>query len=167
MAKKTRNETIVSPETVRESPLGEGLTAAQCRTLARTLTACGLKQGQFLIDEGQKDECLHVITKGSLAVVKPSGSGDWITLSVLHEGDMAGELGFVDGVEHIAGLRALTNTEVFSLNRSDFESLIAKDPELVYKVMRSIIRTVHGILRRMNVQFVEMSNYIYKQHGRY
>jgi len=26
---------------------------------------------------------------------------------------------------------------------------------------------VHGIVRRMNMQSVEMSNYIYKQGGRY
>jgi hypothetical protein len=26
---------------------------------------------------------------------------------------------------------------------------------------------VHGTLRRMNIQYVEMSNYINKQHGRY
>ena len=38
---------------------------------------------------------------------------------------------------------------------------------LVYRVMRAIMREVHGILRRMNVQYVELTNYITKQHGRY
>ena len=80
---------------------------------------------------------------------------------------MAGELGFIDGIEHSASIRALTNSEVFSLARGDLEALLHEDPELVYKVMRGIIRTVHGILRRMNLQYVEMSNYITKQHGRY
>ena len=28
-------------------------------------------------------------------------------------------------------------------------------------------RDWHGILRRMNLQYVEMTNYITKQHGRY
>ena len=35
------------------------------------------------------------------------------------------------------------------------------------QVMRAIIRAAHRILGRMNAQFVEMSNYISKQHGRY
>jgi len=37
----------------------------------------------------------------------------------------------------------------------------------MYAVMRTILRTVHSILRRMNLQYVELSNYITKQHGRY
>ena len=45
--------------------------------------------------------------------------------------------------------------------------LLHEEPDLVYKVMRAIIRTVHGILRRMNAQYVEMQNYITRQHGRY
>jgi hypothetical protein len=61
----------------------------------------------------------------------------------------------------------MNNSEVFSLSRPDLEAFLAKDPDLVYKVMRSIVRTVHAILRRMNTQFVEMSNYISHQHGRY
>jgi CRP/FNR family cyclic AMP-dependent transcriptional regulator len=34
-------------------------------------------------------------------------------------------------------------------------------------VMRAIMRTVHRILRSMNLQYVELTNYIAKQHGRY
>jgi CRP/FNR family transcriptional regulator, cyclic AMP receptor protein len=37
----------------------------------------------------------------------------------------------------------------------------------VYYVMRGIVRHVHGIVRRMNMQSVEMSNYLYRAHGRY
>ena len=33
--------------------------------------------------------------------------------------------------------------------------------------MRSIIRGVHQIQRRLSMQQAELSNYIYKQHGRY
>ena len=80
---------------------------------------------------------------------------------------MIGQLGFIDGVEHSAGVRALNNCEVFTLHRNDLEALLLEDPDLVYKVMRAIVRTVHTILRRMNIQYVEMSNYITKDHGRY
>jgi hypothetical protein len=38
---------------------------------------------------------------------------------------------------------------------------------IVYKVMRGVVRDVHGIVRRMNAQSAELSNYIYRIHGRY
>jgi CRP-like cAMP-binding protein len=80
---------------------------------------------------------------------------------------MAGAMGFIDGTVHSATLRALCDTEVYTLERSAFESLLESHPALVYKVMRSIIRSVHSTLMRMNRQFVEMNNYIMKEHGRY
>jgi CRP-like cAMP-binding protein len=49
---------------------------------------------------------------------------------------MAGELGFLDGPQHSATLRAVGPTQVYGL-------------------------------RRMNVQYVELNEYIIKQHGRY
>jgi CRP-like cAMP-binding protein len=100
-------------------------------------------------------------------VVKVTGGGALVSLHVLHAGDMVGELGFIDGVEHSAAIRALNNCEVFTLHRKDFEALLQEDPDLVYKVMRAIVRTVHTILRRMNIQYVEMTNYIGREHGRY
>jgi hypothetical protein len=33
--------------------------------------------------------------------------------------------------------------------------------------MRAIFRVVHGILHRMALQTSELTNYIYKQHGKY
>jgi CRP-like cAMP-binding protein len=78
-----------------------------------------------------------------------------------------GELGFLDGVEHSASLRAMGNCELLRLERTSLEGLLDKNPDLVYKVMRAIVRTVHRILRNMNAQQVELTNYITKQHGRY
>jgi hypothetical protein len=51
--------------------------------------------------------------------------------------------------------------------RVDFEKLINSHPMIVYKVMRGVVRNVHGIVRRVNSQSAELSNYIYRTHGRY
>jgi CRP-like cAMP-binding protein len=157
----------IDGETVKGSPLGEELSDAQSAALADIVTTRVLAEGEFLLREGHRDDALHVIVEGKLEVVKSAGGGDWVSLHILHGGDMAGELGFIDGQEHSAALRAVSGCKVFSLKRDDFEGLLHRDPELVYKVMRAITRTVHGILRRMNTQYVELTNYISKQHGRY
>ncbi len=161
------NDTIVSARTIRESPLGLDLSDAQCRTLAEACSAICLDVGAPLLEEGQADNTLYVVTGGSLEVIKPTGGGDAVTLQLLHSGDMAGIMGFVDGVRHSAGIRALTQCELVALERSTLEQLVKSDPELAYQVMRAVVRAAHRILGRMNTQFVEMSNYISQQHGRY
>ncbi|MEE4377253.1 MAG: cyclic nucleotide-binding domain-containing protein [Candidatus Competibacteraceae bacterium] len=159
--------TQIGAELLKNSVLGEELSEPQCAVLAPLIQIQGLERGEFLLHEGHKDHSIHIIVKGQLEVVKQTGAGEWAILHVLREGDIAGELGFIDGLEHSAALRALGECEVLSLEREKFESVLHTDPELVYKVMRTIVRTVHSILRRMNAQYVEMTNYIFKQHGRY
>ena len=152
---------------IKKSTLGVELDDRQAEVLAALGEVSTLAEGQYLIEEAKIDDSLHVLLAGKLEVVKKAGVGDDITLHVLREGDMAGELSFVDQVEHTLGIRALSNCEIFNLKHNDFESLITREPELVYKVMCAIMRSAHGILHRMNLQHVELSNYIYKQHGRY
>ena len=167
MTDKCVEDFVVSKETIKASPLGVELSDDQCEMLAEVTSACGIKDGSFLIEEGQKDDALHIITSGMMEAVSQTGGGDMVTLQVLRPGDMIGEMGFIDGVEHSAGLRAMGNCELMRLDRASFEGLLQKDPDLVYKVMRAIMRTVHRILRSMNLQYVELTNYIAKQHGRY
>ena len=166
MNKKT-DTTLVSPEAIKDSPLGADLSKEQCENLAEVVGCVCLKKGTNLLEEGHSDDTLYVVSSGSLEVFKPTGGGDSVTLQILHAGDMAGILGFVDGVPHSAGIRALRRCELIVIDRKTLEKQLKKDPELVYQVMRAIVRAAHRILGKMNAQFVEMSNYISKQHGRY
>jgi CRP/FNR family transcriptional regulator, cyclic AMP receptor protein len=154
-------------EMVGTSPLVAELNEEQKAVLADLVTCRTLADGEVLIREGEVSNELHVIAAGGLAVTRNTGSGDWVTLHVLRPRDMAGELGFLDNLEHSATLRAVGPTQVFSLRRDKLEELLTSQPLIVYRVMRAIMREVHGILRRMNVQYVELTNYITKQHGRY
>lgn len=149
------------------SPLGIDLEKDDCIALSNVISTHQLTDNEILIKEGATDDSLHVIISGRLAATRSTGSDDYITLHTLRAGDMAGAMGFIDGAEHSATLRALCSSEIYTLKRQDLESLLDNHPALVYKVMRSIIRSVHQTMLHMNRQFVEMSNYIMKEHGRY
>lgn len=157
----------VSREMVKNSALGQELTDKQCETLGSIITVRGLREGDYLFHEGDVDDTLYVIVKGSLEALRASGGGDLASLYVLREGEMAGMLGFINGQGHSASVRAIIDSEVYCLLRPKFEALNQEDPDLVYKVMRALFRTLHIILRRMHTQYAELSNYIFKQHGRY
>ena len=149
------------------SVLGKDLTADECSLFTGLGTVRDLADGEILIKEGMIDNSLHIVIDGNLAVTRPAAGGDWVTLHVLRRGELAGELGFIDGLEHSASLRALGPTKVFSMTRDKFEPLLESNPHMVFQIMRAIIRGVHKTLRHMNQQQVEMSNYITHQHGRY
>ncbi|MGD8843588.1 MAG: cyclic nucleotide-binding domain-containing protein [Gammaproteobacteria bacterium] len=152
---------------IQHSTLTDDLSAEQCQQLAALTQVRELDNGEVLIEQGQKDETLHIVGHGVLAVERKSAGGDVITLHMLKPGDLAGAMGFIDGDEHAATLRSVGKTVVVSLPRADLEAVLASDPQLVYGVMRGVVRTVHRILREMNLQYVELNNYITKTHGRY
>ena len=154
-------------EAFRKSPLAAELTDVESSTVSEHLELRRLKDGEILFREGDIDNRLYVIANGNLAVAHETPEGEWVVLHVLRSRDLAGEMGFLDGLKHTATLRSIGQTELISLDRKSLEKLIDTHPRVVYQVMRAIIRTVHGTLGRMNIQYVEMSNYINKQHGRY
>ena len=154
-------------EALRATKLAAELTDDQCRTLARLVAVRELKQGEVLAREGAVDNHIYVILAGTLGVVKDAGTDDAITINTLATGDFVGEMGFMDGTEAYASKVALGDTRVLGLEREKLESLLATEPLIVYRVMRAIIRVVHQIQRRLAMHQVELSNYIYKQHGRY
>ena len=154
-------------ELVLQSVLGPELSEEEARKLADLMRTNSVADGDFLITEGVADDSLHVVLSGKLEVVKQTGAGETATLGILRDGDLVGELSFVDGEAHSVGLRALTDCQVLSLDRADFEAIVESDPKLVYKVMRAVARSAHRTMRRMNSEFIELSNYIFKQHGRY
>jgi CRP/FNR family cyclic AMP-dependent transcriptional regulator len=149
------------------SVLGKDLTGDECAMFKDLGEIRDLKDGEVLIEEGKVDNRLHLVIDGNVAVTRKTTGEDWVVLHILRKGELAGELGFIDGQEHSATLRAIGSARVFSLERNRFESLLESNPLLVYRVMRAIIRGVHNTLRRMNVQQMEMTNYITRQHGRY
>lgn len=152
---------------ILQSSLGSELSQEDADTLGNIMTSRELSDGDFLISEGTADDSLHVLLDGKLEVIKHAGADETASLAILRGGDLAGELSFVDGAVHTVGLRALCDSNVLSLSREDFEVLVDKNPQLVYKVMRAVARSAHRIVHRMNYQFVELNNYIFKQHGRY
>ena len=139
----------------------------ECGRLAGIASIVTLKKDQVLIEQGKTDDSLYILLTGRLKVNRNTGAGKQVTLACIREGEMAGEMGFLDGLEHSASLQADETTDVLRIQRKHLEGLLETHPKIVYKVMRSIAREVHEITKRMNRQYVEMSNYINHQHGRY
>jgi len=154
-------------EGLSKSKLATELTPAQCKVLAAAMTVRDLGQGEVLIREGDSDDHLYVVVSGALGVVKSAGTDNELTLNAMRPGDVVGELSFLDGATRFASLVALNETRVLGLSRADLEALLDRDPHLVYRIMRAIVRIVHDIQRRLSMQTTELTNYLYKTHGRY
>jgi len=164
----TKEDLII--QTLHNSTLTEELRDSEIEQLARLITVRDYKAGEYILKPGDvvlKDSLL-ILGSGDVEATANTG-GEQMTLHMLQPGDLAGIIGFVGGnvMQISATTIAKTDSKVLVLERSKFESLLNTQPAIVYYVMRGIVRYVHGIVRRMNTQSAELSNYIYRVHGRY
>ena len=156
-------------EGLSKSKLAIEMTEEQRKALAAVMTLRDLAPREVIVREGESDDHLYLVVSGGVAVVKASGGGsdDEVTLNVIRPGEVVGELSFLDGATRYASLVALDGTRVIGLSRGALESLLDTNPQLVYRVMRAIVRVVHDLQRRLSMQTAELTNYLYKTHGRY
>ncbi len=167
-----RETAMPTPDTalldaVRGCRLAEQLTPEQAATLAGLMQLQVLPAGHLLALEGTADQRLYVVLEGTLGVVKSRGQPEESLLATLVAGDLAHELGFLDGAPRYASLVATTDARVLLLERDRLESLLDTEPRILYRVMCAIVRAVHQVQKRLSVQATELANYVYKTHGRY
>ena len=154
-------------KTIKESKIGAELTDEQCAVLSELVEVGEYADGHVVVAEGAKDDRLRVVLAGALAVARKSGDKEWMRLNVLTAGDLAGELAFLDSKPRYAALVALGPTRLFSLQRKKLESLLERDPLIVYRVMRAIARFAHEVQSRASSQMAELTAYVFKSGAKY
>jgi CRP/FNR family cyclic AMP-dependent transcriptional regulator len=157
-------------QALRNSTLSEELRDSEIDLLASLITVRDYKAGEAILKPGEMElkDTLLILGSGDVEATATTG-GEQMTLHLVQPGDLAGIIGFVGGhaMQITATVVAKSDSKLLLLDRTRFETLLNTQPAIVYYVMRGVVRNVHGIVRRMNMQSVEMNNYIFKQGGRY
>ena len=154
-------------DAVGACPLAVGMSPPQVDVLSGAVELHAFAGGDVLARQGEIDDRLIVVVDGTLDVIRHPGTPAQSVLTTLHAGDLAHELGFLDGTPRYATLVATGPARVLTLARASLESLIDAEPRIVYAVMCAIVRAVHRLQTRLSMQASELTNYIVKQHGRY
>src|SRR5262245_59076028 len=102
---------------LRESKLAADLREDECMVLAKVAELREFKDGEVLVREGGIDDRLYVVVAGSLDVVKYLESDARLPVATLGSGDLAGEMGFVDGTRYQSSLVARGSARILCLAR--------------------------------------------------
>jgi CRP-like cAMP-binding protein len=87
--------------------------------------------------------------------------GELFTLTLMKDGDIFGEMSFLDGRPRSASIVAISEVDTYVIDKDDFETLVDGNPRLTYKLLRNIVFTIHSIVRGMNSRYIEMINYMW------
>ena len=89
-----------------------------------------LAPAEQVITEGSLVQALVLVLAGELVVQKEDPGGGMVSLSILREGDIAGEISLLKGLRATATVAASRKTAVATLSRPNFEALLKEHPKL-------------------------------------
>lgn len=131
------------------SAILEGLTASQRRRLLDSAEPRSYPPGAVILEEGQRNGGLWLVTRGRAEVVKMTSAAPQ-TLAELGPGAVFGEMSFFSPVGHAASVRGITAVEALTLTSETFAALERSAPDLTYALTRAIVVVLSERLRRMD-----------------
>jgi len=120
------------------------LSDEEMEDLAKRTPDTFLEQDDILYTPKEGTERLFILKKGRVQLYEIEESGDEITLSVIEDGDVFGEMALTG--QSLSGLyvRALTPSTVVSMRREDVEHLIMNKPEVGLRLVRDLAQRLHA-----------------------
>lgn len=110
--------------------LFRGFEAAERSALAGTMRPRGLTAGQTVVRQGDSGDCLYVLGEGILEVEIDRGEASPIRDRIA-PGEVFGEMSMLTGAPRSASVRALLDSVVYEINRTDLDPILQRRPEIV------------------------------------
>jgi CRP-like cAMP-binding protein len=97
---------------------------------------------------GDPGSCLFAICQGTVKISSPSVDGHDAVFALMYKGDIFGEIALLDGRPRTADAVAVTDCELFIIERRDFLPLMKEEPEIAL----TMIEILCARLRRTTEQ---------------
>jgi NTE family protein len=97
-----------------------------------------LDGGDWLVRQGEPGDALYFLIRGRMqAWVRPEGAASDAPQTLLGEvgpGDSIGEVSLLTGAPRSAGIRAIRDSDLVSIDRAEFEALVRRHPTLALRL---------------------------------
>ena len=145
-----------------KSPLLEELNADEIEIVLSLLSARNVDSGDIIAKpRDEHADNLFILVHGRIQVHIESEEG-LNSIFVVKPGDLAGIITFSG--RSISPIKvtvvALEPTQVLSLDRTKFESLIYTNPQLMYRFYQGMVRHTHRMMRHFNSIVTTLSEQI-------
>ena len=152
---------MIDPKSLRDIHFFLDLNDEELNVVSKVLREKDFKLGTTVFKEGEDGQSLYIIKRGEVKACKATPEGDLLTLTLHKDGDIFGEMSFLDSRPRSATIVAIADTKVYVLEKTDFETLVDNHPRLIYKMLKSVVFNIHSIVRGMNARYLEMINYMW------
>lgn len=108
-------------------------------------------EGEFLLREGEQSNEMFWVVSGKFKITKSTHQGIHIEVGEVTEGELIGEMSFLDDCPRSASVRAMVDSEVLVIPHGKFVEILEKQPRWFKGLMQTLstrIRNANEIIAR-------------------
>ena len=108
--------------------------------------------GEIIFRENEEGNEMFVIVEGQVEIRKATGPSSNKTLTILHKGDMFGEMAIIEKMPRSATAVAVQPTRLLVLNEKLYEATMTSNPDFarkMNKVLSERIRRANAIIQNL------------------
>jgi CRP/FNR family transcriptional regulator len=130
-----------SPEAaLQEIPLFAGLDKKSIRRLSRLIRVHHTPKGSLIFKKRAAGEHLFIVRAGRIKIfAEMEISGRTKSFAHLQPGDFFGEMSLLDQKGRSLSAQAMTDAELLTLSRKEFQNLLAREKTFNYKIMKALV----------------------------
>lgn len=113
------------------------------------------RPGEFLAREGQKEACMYLIRRGTVAIETHAPNGETICIETLMPGDVLG-ISWVTPAKAHFDCRARDTVIAFSLDHDCLHRKMNEDAELGYAITSRLLDNTYQRLSRLRLQQLDV-----------
>ena len=123
---------------IQSVPLFSDLNRPSVKKITERMVARTYNKEQMILVEESMGETFFILSDGSVKITRMSDDGREVILAILGEGDFFGEMALLDGEGRSANVVALADTEVLTLQRSDFLDILEQFPKIAIHLLKEL-----------------------------
>ena len=123
---------------IQSVPLFSDLNRSSVRKITERMVVRTYNKEQMILVEESMGETFFILSGGSVKITRMSDDGREVILAILGEGDFFGEMALLDGEGRSANVVALADTEVLTLQRSDFLDILEQFPKIAIHLLKEL-----------------------------
>jgi signal transduction histidine kinase len=131
-------------DALRLTPIFAEVPDEQLQRLAAQAIPVSLREGEFLINEGDQADDMFVVVSGEFDVTKRSGTSE-IPLARVAPGAIQGELAALERGQRTASVQAVTDAEVLRIPYLAVRDLLTGGPDAALGIIRTVIGRLRGM----------------------
>ncbi len=137
-------ETDIATTYFKQVSFFADLTDEEIKALSSATKRRTFRSGEVIFHRDDPGQVLYMIKEGKVKICIISPDGQEVSLTVFGKGEVFGEFAILDGLPRSADAVALEKVECYTLQRSDFQNVILKNPKIAILVLESMSKRLRN-----------------------